>query len=170
MRYAILAVLLIAAIGVVWYSVMPAWSEAETQIQTKEEHQTALDKVAEFKDLRRQYIKQYQALLEEDMTRLRRMLPANGDLLRLFMYIDAVSAEYDIEITNLGVNEEAGASELFAAHEVSFSFQADYPTLISFLEDLESRLRLLDTRSLEFSAPADEREYEYSLTLQTYSL
>jgi Tfp pilus assembly protein PilO len=53
---------------------------------------------------------------------------------------------------------------------VSFKVDSDYETFVSFLQDVEKSLRIVDVTDLTFTAPDKSTNYDFGITIKTYWL
>lgn len=140
----------------------------------------ALENAKELRRVQENLLATYRAFAPEDLERLNKLLPDNVDNVRLIIDINNVARPYNMALRNVvvGDNAESGASAAatpgqgasdLGAISLSFSVSGPYNNFKSFLADLAKSLRLVELRSITFTA--GERDFtNYQLELQTYWL
>ena len=95
------------------------------------------------------------------------------------MDFDNISAKYGISIKSIKVLNaknstassvaEAVSTKPYNATTVSFSFVTNYDNFRRFMKDIEQSLRIIDVKSVSFTA-GDNGLNEYNVSIQTYWL
>jgi len=115
---------------------------------------------------------------DADQMRLERMLPSNIDNIRLIIEITQIAQGRNLVAKNITIGDTTSAADTVAPGQtanqygtlkLSFTVNASYPAFISFLQDLENNLRLVDISNITFSSN-DTGFYDFNVTLKTYWL
>lgn len=134
----------------------------------------------ELRDVRDDLLEKYNAFDETQVRRLTKFLPDNVDNIRLLIEIDGVASNNGMVLRDVNFVDPAGANSstvdgaLAQSSDVgeiilSFVVVTDYGDFVSFIEDLEKSLRLVDIRRVNFSTNTQGLD-EYSVELSTYWL
>lgn len=173
-------VLIVSSIWLVVGFIRPQFGELDqTTLSIEERRQTLLDaeRVIERRD---RIMTEYASISDEEVQRMRVILPDVIDPVRLALDLSVLSKAYDLEMTDIdvsGVETAMSATNepqqvvmyaedgsvigqgfdyssvpLFVTASVKASFVGSYDSFIAFLLDLEKSLKLMDIESLEVSA------------------
>ncbi len=128
---------------------------------------------------------QFQSLLKQKNTifnqiddtkkaQLNTLLPDSIDNVRLIIDINKIASNFGMTIRNISIkNADTSAlgpdSRLYGVATLGFSVSGPYSTFKSFLNALETSLRLIDVTALSFSA-GDKDQYEYNMEIKSYWL
>jgi Tfp pilus assembly protein PilO len=107
--------------------------------------------------------------LEADVQNLFYVLPDNQDLPDLYVQIENIVKQNNLELQSINIAEAAPDPDQPAAEIEKLTInltigQADYFQLKNLLADLESSLRLIDVTSISYS----NQNNSFSLVLTTY--
>lgn len=119
----------------------------------------------------------YQQISSDSLDRLNKLLPGSIDNIRLIIDINSIANKRGMSIRGIQINKSGGSSNTlgpssskYGTLSMSFSVTASYDTFISFLNDLQQSLRLIDITAISFS-PTDKGDiYDYNVTINTYWL
>ena len=182
--------------GVIYFTyTQPAYSEAKLLKEDIAQYNLALDKATELKKLKEALLSRYNTFPPEAKDRLHKLLPDHVDNVRLILDIDSLASKFNMAIQNVTIESasdesEAGASasaaggasaissitagkQKYDSLTLKFSTHASYATFVSFLEALQSSLRIVDVVSLSLapdSGASQERLYRIDITIRTYWL
>jgi len=169
----------------------PAYEKVQSVKGDIGQFDEALQKSRELQELKQGLLSRYNTFSEADLLRLRKLLPDHVDNVRLVLDLDNLAGRYKMAVQNVlisrGAPEEQAAtvlgslgtqSEVFDNLTMQFATVGTYSNFVSFLEDLESSLRIVDLVSLtieqtSISNEGDELEepiYEYNVAIRTYWL
>ncbi|MBP9711756.1 MAG: hypothetical protein KBD55_01860 [Candidatus Pacebacteria bacterium] len=143
----------------------------------------------------------YKAINPENLSKLEKLLPENVDNIRLILEIEKIASpygmalkdvKYDDEIKDTGTKAstpktapvaQGGSAPAekkdYGTWNLEFSTTATYDNFISFVQDLESNLRIVDISSVEFSSvesgssnstQSSTPVYKYVFKIKTYWL
>lgn len=161
----------------------PIYKEVKDLKVKYAQYQDVLDKSAELLKQRKTLQDKYSSFAEEDVTRLTKLLPDTVDNVRLIIDIDEIAKRYGLTIKNVRLDDskvnKSGVKDSVAtitAGEgkygtipMGFSVTADYNTFLSFLEDLEGSLRIVDVVNIGLK-PGANNVYSFDVSLKTYWL
>lgn len=148
-----------------------------------------LTEAAEFQRLKSQLISRYNALPSDQLARLSKLLPDHVDNVRLILDVDSLAAQNNLTLENVIINSGEDAQEqdntagaLGAVTEqrtpydsliLQFTTVGSYQDFVTFLNILESSLRLVDISNLSLQAAYDGdgvMQYTYDVKVRTYWL
>lgn len=113
-----------------------------------------------------------------DVNKITKMLPDSVENVGLIIEINNVSKKNGMgDIKNPQINQGSSASGVvkgadsskYGSITMSFNVTGTYDQFLTFLQDLETYVRLVDITGLSFTSTRDGR-YTYNITMQTYWL
>ncbi len=113
-----------------------------------------------------------------DVNKISKMLPDSVENVGLIIEINNVSKKNGMgDIKNPQINQGSSAkggakgvdSSKYGSLSMSFNVTGTYDQFLTFIQDLETYVRLVDIVGLSFASTKDGR-YTYNLTIQTYWL
>jgi Tfp pilus assembly protein PilO len=139
---------------------------------------SAVSSGADLRVRRDELTRKYNSIPGPSLAKLRSMLPDSIDNVKLILELDALSRTYGLPIQNVRVREteesSAGATQntdsRYGITRLEITVEGRYDRFRSFLADVEKSLRLIDIESVVFTAPENETNYTYIITLRTYWL
>ena len=117
----------------------------------------------------------------ENVQKLEHILPDNVDNIRFIIDINSIAARHNLSLRNVSLGSisdsknkrgalAVGASgDPVGSAEVSFSLSASYDNYLTFLQDIEHSLRIVDVGKISFK-PGQGEAYEFNMTIKTYWL
>ena len=130
-------------------------------------------------------LKQYNDISPQDQSNLDKMLPSTVDNIRLIINLNNIALQHGFSLKGIsaaasqdksgsGAASNAGTNGSISAPTldtvvISFSVSAPYQQFISFMQDLEANLRIMDVTHLSVSAN-DTGTYDFSVQMNTYWL
>jgi hypothetical protein len=143
------------------------------------QYDDALNKSQELKSTRDKLLAKYNTFSDADKEHLQEIIPDNVDNIRLVIDLNNIAARHGLAIKNLDLGSVTSGSKSSSAVGASqgpvgsvdftFSVTTDYPGFISFLQDLEHSLRIIDVVKMSF-AVTDKGTDDYLITIRTYWL
>lgn len=139
-------------------------------------YEEALAKTKEIELERTGLLEKYNQIPLADRERIEKLLPDHIDSVRLIIDVNNIASQYGMTLKNISLlDEKEGSGTPIGPQEghsmevgLRFSVSGTYEKFRSFLKDLERSLRLVDVRTIGFSA--EKVDYEYSVSLSTYKL
>jgi hypothetical protein len=180
-------ILLVLAVGI-YFTYTSGQIAVLKSIQAENsQYLSAIDNATKLIKLRGDVLDQYNAISDVDKARLNKLVPDNIDNVRLIIDISGIAARHGL--TAAGIKTSADTNNISAASTpspnapnpiisgsgglstvtVTFNVTTTYTNFITFLQDLERSLRVLDVTSITLSA-SDNGTYTYGVTLNTYWL
>ena len=146
-----------------------------TALQTESnQSDDALAKVTQLESVRASLVDKENSFNQSDLAKLQALLPDNVDNIRLFLDIQGVASRYGTSIQNISVADQGQTAKTtqaigpsgkqYGQMTLSFSIATSYENLSLFLKDLENSLRLVEIKSLSFTADNKAPNY-YKVTL-----
>ncbi|KKU58436.1 MAG: hypothetical protein UX81_C0022G0003 [Parcubacteria group bacterium GW2011_GWA2_47_12] len=136
----------------------------------------AFSKMREIELVRTGLAAKYNAVSEENRTRLKKVAPDTIDSVRLILDIENVARTHGLKLRSVSASAASVLSGGRRAEEngyepILFSFSAigSYEKFVPFLADLERSVRLSDIAGVDFESK-DFADYIYGITLRTYKL
>lgn len=178
------------AFGLFFMYTQPTYDKVKSIQREIAQYDQALDRAAELQQLKQALLSRYNAFSQEDLARLQRLLPDHVDNVRLVLDLDNLAGAHGMAIQNVVISNpgsETGSSgaalgaigatrQKFDSLTLRFSTRATYPTFTTFMENLESSLRIVDLAALSLmpEEAAGERggepTYRFDITIRTYWL
>ena len=157
-----------------------------------DQYSTAIGNAEALKAVRDNVQKDFNKISADDQARLNTMLPSSVDNIHLIVDISKLSLRRGFPLKNLkaevvqangstpimtaGMNQGSASTSVallptmtLSNVKLTFDATASYQTFISFMQDLESSLRIMDVTHLSIKAN-DTGSYDYSVEINTYWL
>lgn len=189
---ALIALVIAAAIFIVY--TRPAYTTAKAIQAEVSQYDAALDKSRELQELKRSLLARYNTFGTDQLARLSKLLPDHIDNVRLTLDLDSMAARHGMAIQNVTLNTPAKKTDDKKAPTIlgtlgtkqreydsltlQFVTAGTYSDFVSFMNDLESSLRIVDIVALTIepsgtgnqSTVSEEPFYRYSVSIRTYWL
>jgi len=182
LRLVVPLILVAAAIGLFAAYTDPTYQASKELQGQLAQYNDALTKSQQLKSVRDQLLSKRNTFSDSDVSKLETVLPDNVDNIRLIIDINNVAARHNLTLQNVSLGDVGngvnGGSNALAAGssgsavnsvQVGFSVTTSYDGMLSFLNDLEHSLRLIDVEDLAFTAGGLDND-SYSFKIQTYWL
>lgn len=143
------------------------------------DYEEALKQSRDILDKREVLLEKYKAFKKEDLDNLKKLLPDHIDNVQLILDLNNIAKKYGMTLKTIKVETgpdsafESGnqtGKTAFGAITVSFKVSSDYETFVSFLQDVEKSLRIVDVTDLTFTSPDKTTNYDFGITIKTYWL
>ncbi len=184
-------VLIIIAIGLYFTITKGVLTEAKVVYDSNQEYVKAIQNAKDLIVVRDKVIADFNRLSENDKQRLDKVVPQSIDNIRLIIDLKNIASRHGFALKSPqatagqstatspqnaivggvdgGVSAPAIAIPVLETVTVSFGITAPYQQFISFLQDLEASLRILDITSLSVTSN-DSGLYDWKIELKTYWL
>ncbi|KND48296.1 MAG: putative pilO [Parcubacteria bacterium C7867-002] len=184
-------ILVILSIGIYFTFTSGQLAQARAIKAVNDEYSKAIDNAIALIRVRDNLLAQYKEVSEIDRINLDKMIPSTVDNIRLVIDLKDIAAKHGFALKNIKATapvtqqgtvpsaprivntSQIGASDITApvldTVTVSFTVTAPYLEFISFLQDLESNLRIMDITRLSLKTQ-DTGVYEFGVELKTYWL
>jgi Tfp pilus assembly protein PilO len=177
-------ILVIMAIGLYFTVIKDVLAEADVIRASNNEYITAIKNAQSLIEVRNKVLDDYNRLSPEDRDKLDKFVPKSIDNIRLIIDLNNVALRYGFALKGIQASASgetpnnsfmpptdpnAVSAPVLDTVTVSFGVSAPYQQFISFLQDLEASLRILDISSLSVTAN-DSGVYDWKIELKTYWL
>ncbi|OHA24401.1 MAG: hypothetical protein A3D50_00080 [Candidatus Taylorbacteria bacterium RIFCSPHIGHO2_02_FULL_44_12] len=195
-RNAMAIILIILALGVYFTFTKSLLTETSAIRATNKQYTAAIANAEQLIKVRDNILKQWRNISSEDQERLDKMIPNTVDNIRLIIDLNSVALRHGFSLRNIKATAAQSVSRptqslptaATAAAEtgavavttiiatptldtvsVSFGVTAPYLQFLSFLQDLEADLRIMDITHLSVTAN-DTGVYDFGVGIKTYWL
>jgi Tfp pilus assembly protein PilO len=182
------------AVAIFLFYTQPTYRGVQSARAEITQYDQALDKAAELQKLKQTLLSRYNAFDPADIDRLHKLLPDHVDNVRLVLDLDNLAAKHGMALQNVVISnpedaEQAqavgtiGASkQKYGSLTLKFTTHSTYANFVTFMEDLETSLRIVDLLALSLaeddqtgigggsSRSVSDPSYRYDITLKTYWL
>lgn len=170
--------LILLSIGLFIVFINPEYLKIKDLRSVNNQYDEALNKSKELRIFRDSLLEKYNTFDENNLSKIKKMLPDNIDNVRLIMDIDNIASKYNATIKDVEVRASSDKKEKINVHSdkdydyvtLDFSILTTYENFTSFISDLKNSLRLVDITSIKFSKPEKDGIYKYDLSIKTYWL
>jgi hypothetical protein len=179
-------ILIILAVGLYFTVTTNILAEAKIVKLSNDEYKTAIDNAKRLIDVRDKVILDYNKLSVENRAKLDKIIPKNVDNIRLIIEMNDIAYRKGLPLKNVnvsissaspedatqdqsidpGANSEV-ASPVLDKAKINFDVDATYQQFISFLQTIESNLRIMDVDSLSVTT-SEDGVYNWKVSLTTY--
>ncbi len=170
---------LILSLSIGYVFVYSPWAEVSALNDKKSEYSGFIDTVSKIETKKNELQTQFNQISEEDKRDINTVLPTSLDYVKFVSEIDNVAKKYGIIIDKINLAQvdssvgdsvaNAGPSKPYRSSILGFSFGSDYEKAMSFIDELEKSMRILDIRSMKIEENKDFG-YLYSVQFETYWL
>lgn len=175
MNRALLPLLLIIISGTTFYLwTNPHYTDVKALKVQLGESNAALARAQELESLRAKLVDKENSFNQSDLAKLQKLLPDNVDNIRLFLDIQGIAARYGTSIQDISASDQGqkttgtqaiGPSDKqYSQMTLSFSVNTSYENLKLLLKDLEKGLRIVEIKSLGFTAD-DKNPDRYKVSI-----
>ncbi len=194
-RNATATILIALAIGIYFTFTRGMISQAKTVQAVNAQYTSAIENADQLISVREKILKSYGEISTADKERLEKMIPDTVDNIRLIIDLTSVGVRHGLTLKGIKATAATSANRPSApvtqaasarpgsmmnpsssiptptldSVSVSFEVTAPYLEFISFLQDLEANLRIMDISRLSITAD-DTGQYRFGVELKTYWL
>jgi Tfp pilus assembly protein PilO len=181
-------ILIILAAGIYFTVTQSMWDGAKQVKAVNDQYLSAIANAARLVSVRDKVLQDYNNIAQADRDRLDKMLPSTVDNIRLIIDLNNIAVQHSLNLKGIRAVANASASSGSAAStptlakgssgisaptldtvDITFSVTAPYQQFLSFLQDLEADLRIMDIKHLSVGV-ADDGSYTFNVTMKTYWL
>lgn len=157
------------------------------------EYDQALERANELQQRKQELLTRYNAFDPADIDKLHKLLPDHVDNVRLILDFDNLASKHRLAIQNVVIGRSGGtqspngrqeapevigggSDKRFDSLTLKFSTQGTYDGFVTFMEDVQASLRIVDLVSLTLSPASgssgegEQQIYEFDVTIRTYWL
>jgi hypothetical protein len=195
-RNATATIAIVLAAGIYFTFTSKLINEVKAVREVNSQYISAIANAEQLLSVRESTLKAYNSISEDDRLKLEKMVPDNVDNIRLVIDLKAVGARHGFNIQGIkaavvgSVSKQPAAAVLPSTADnqnpragitsftpvttpetinVSFELDAPYLEFISFLQDIEANLRIMDITHLSVTVN-DTGQYHFIVELKTYWL
>ena len=169
-------ILILASVGIFVGYIDPTYQAIQADKATLAGIQQQLANSADLQAQRDKLRQTFNNIPADQRDSLSKALPDSIDNVRLIININQIAARYGMSLKNIQVGAPADtATQLgpdatqYGSIDFKFSVSASYENFLSFLQDLEHSLRIVDITSLNVKSQKLDY-YDYDVALKTYWL
>jgi Tfp pilus assembly protein PilO len=165
----VVAVILIgAAIAIFFTLIKPLYADLNVLRGQKDSLNEALSNSREIQSKRDQFLSDYSSIPQENIQKLEMAIPSRPDSLKFILEIENVAKRNNVILKNVDAREEASKEQIdLETVSLSIKVSGSYMAFYSFLKDIESSLRLVDIKSINFTAEGADF-YEFNIDASIY--
>ena len=160
------------ALFLFWPAVFGSWQEMLALRSALSERQKLLDaRTAIFTNAGLEYTK-YQAAISGDLGRnFIQLVPVKKNTAELVSAIQDIAQSSGVQLAQVQIGEAKGKEgDQYKTLSLSLEMSGSYPSLRSFLNNLEQYVRILNVESIQVSADRVTGELRYSVKADSYFL
>ncbi|MBI2109171.1 MAG: type 4a pilus biogenesis protein PilO [Parcubacteria group bacterium] len=169
--------LVLASLAIFFFFVVPQYATLQGKRSQIAALNEALNNSRQVQAVRDRLLTSYNNIADEDIDRLKKILPDHVDNVRLILEIDRIASRNGMVLQNVvtrdSTKESAGSfgpnDALFGKIRIGFSLIGRYESIVNFLAELEQSLRVVDVVALSFARGQGDL-FEYDLEIDTYWL
>ncbi len=181
MKFSTSLIVIAISLGLYFMYIGPSMADISALSAKKTEYDNVLQKSKELANKRDSVLAVYNGISADDLARLDKVIPETFDAVMFANDISGLTSKYGLSLKELKVNSPQAevrseivtqsATQPYKVSSVNFSVTGSYTQFVSFLQDLESSLRLSDVANLSVkTSQKSANTLEYSLDVLTYSL
>ncbi len=175
-------IVLLISVGLFYTFTSPQYKKIENLRTASKTYNNILNNASELSTKREELLSQYRSIPKENIENLSKVLPDNVDIVRLTMDFDSIASRYGLSIKSIQVDKSKGgtssnnsaiivnqAEHAYDSTVISFSFVSSYNNFRKFMRDIESSLRIVNIKSIDFQS-TENGLYQYKVSIETYWL
>jgi len=184
-------ILIALAIALYFTFTSGVWNDAMAIKDVNDQYSGAITNAEQLISVRDKVLKNYNNISAGDRGNLDKMIPNTVDNIRLIINLNSVALQHGFSLKNITASTKTSSSDSSSNNSsvsngsnstsfniavptldtvaVTFSASAPYQQFISFTQDLEASLRIMDITHLTVTAN-DTGTYDFSVELNTYWL
>jgi len=172
-------ILILISVGLFYSFTSSQYQKLGELSQSYQSYSDILDNVSDLTTKRDEISAEYRNIPQINKDNLSKVLPDNVDIVRLSMDFDSIASQYGISIKSIQETKNNNdnsisiimnpASKSYDSSTISFDFVASYDNFRKFMHDIESSLRIINIKSIDFQS-ADNNLYQFRVSLETYWL
>jgi Tfp pilus assembly protein PilO len=176
LKFIVSIIFLATAMAIFFTWSQPVFNEIKDLQAQRVAFDEALSKSRQIQETRDDLLSQYNAISQENIERLNKILPSQPGSIKFIIEIDNILRQNGMLLKNIDIKEKDEDKEKisFGAPEHSFKtlplsmrVAGPYKSFYAFLKDLEKNLRLTDITALNFSS-SNVDFYEYNIEAIIY--
>lgn len=172
-------ILIVISGGLFFSYIDPAYKETGVLQEKQSEYDNALTKSKELREIRSSLLGRYNTFSEDDVDRLKKLIPDSIDNVRLIMEINQMAVKNGGMIRSVDVVSDVSDSDKkgdlgpnlsgYESIGINFTVEAKYDDFINFIKDLGNSLRIVDIKDYSLSIGQGD-VYKHTMSIKTYWL
>lgn len=178
-------ILILGAVGIFFGYINPTYSGPVRTLQAEvRDLNTALDTAVKFREEQARLVAERAQIPQEDLDRVKKLLPDNVDNVQLILDVDGIASESGVQISDIGIDTDDKSGDggsatgqgvliqdqkAYESLVLSFTATATYSQFKSFLRDIEQSLRTLDIVEISFD-DSETGVYQFDVRVRVYWL
>lgn len=190
-------IFIIISIGLFFVFIDPIYNDVSSLRSDISVYNQALSNSTNLEKTRDSLLQKYNQVGATDKERLSRLLPDTVDNISLILEVQKIAQSHLMSLKNITFDAvkpdqpQASSSQVvvssssltpvssYGTFNLSFTTDGSYDTFVSFLNDLEHNLRLINIKNISFSVPQATAKtltspnpdtYNYNIKIETYWL
>lgn len=177
------------------FGVNPFYNEVSTLRSDIAVYNAALDNSTNLQKTEDTLLKTFNEIKQSDKDRLDKFLPNSVNNIQFILEVERIANLHNMPIrdlkfepmrkdastlgSNTVVSSVSNDNRPYGVFPIEFTTEGDYDTFVLFLKDLETNLRLVEVKSINFIVPNNTGKiiegtnpniYKYSMKVETYWL
>ncbi len=181
-------IIILASVVTFAFFVKPKYAELSKMKDDVRRYENVLRNARKLQEIRDSLLEKQKQFSRTELSRLEKMIPDSANNVKLILELQNIASKYGISIqtasskkdekkkktgkkkTGKKVNFDVETKD-YGIMTLSFGAIGPYQEFLSFLEDLEDNIRIIDLREITIE-PSDRNpnSYNFGLTLDTYWL
>lgn len=178
MRTILSIIMIIASVAGFIVYIAPQYNDIQALRAEQKEYDGALANAKVLQGEREKLLTRFNEFSPEDVENLEKLLPDNIDNVKLIIELDSLAAQYGMALQDVNVAETQAQGDQVLVEEslpygivdLEFSVSGPYASFVSFIENIETSLRLIDIYDISFQTPTTTTNYQYRVKIRTYWL
>lgn len=177
-------ILIVLSVGIFFTVTDSQYTNLKNTQAKNDQYIKAVEDSKQLLKQRERVISARNSISKEDQEKLDKMLPDHVDNVRLIIDITNVAKKRNIALKNIKMGtpsvvvgskngtkivDRPAGQEKYESVSLSFSLNTSYFNFISFLQDLERSLRIIDISKISFNA-TENGYYDFNVDIKTYWL
>lgn len=172
----IMSIIFLGAAAILFFTwTQPIFDDVKSLYYKEQTLNTMLANFTEFQTKRDNVLSNYNAINKDDLARLNKFLPSMANAVDLVVEIEDITKASGLILKDIDVKkpediqkssfeeQKTGVGKIL----VTMKVVGPYKSFVSFLENLEKNLRLIEIEKITFIA-GNADSYEYNITADTY--
>ena len=155
--------LIIISIAAFFMWINPHYANVKVLSAQLADSKSALAKAQQLNIVKTKLVDQENSISPDNIAKLQKLLPNGLDSVRFIIDIQNIAAAHGLTIQDVSAGDSRGTTQVthsavlgpsskpYSETQLSFSITTSYSNLVSFLQDMEKSLNVIEVKSLAFS-------------------
>jgi Tfp pilus assembly protein PilO len=172
----VISIIFIGAAAVIFFNwTQPVLNEIKSLYEQEATLNSILSNFREFQTSRDDILSKYNSVTKEDMEKLNKLIPSAANAIDLVVITENMAKNSGLILKNIDVKKPEDKQKATFDDKkssvgnilVTMKVTGSYKSFVSFLENLEKNLRLVEIERLSFVAGETDL-YEYNIIAETF--